>query len=189
MIGHLQNGDTIALAKLNAAFPTDTDTEIGIEVSQFERIDAAIHAPSVLALNGRSLDSHNPWHLDHAYGGVSSSEACPDIPELYTPPVTSAEKVPAHASAVPREVDQSHIKRTEWITFDPDAYHTAASSDYAEAPPFKHQTPSLYEMLNMPPGKCDLQDKEEIGCAPTAYIGSEGRNPNSMRRQFDLLTA
>lgn len=80
IIAHLHSGDTIALAKLNAAFPTDD--EHVIEVPQLVRKDAAIHPLSIYNFNGRSLDSHNPWHLEMSFEDYLALEEQRIIPEL-----------------------------------------------------------------------------------------------------------
>ena len=72
IIGHLANGDAVALAKLDAAFPTSDDSTI--EVPALERVDAAVYPDTILACNGRSLDSHNPWHLELSFEDYLAAE-------------------------------------------------------------------------------------------------------------------
>ena len=72
IIGHLSNGDALALAKLDAAYPTSDDSII--EVPAPERVDAAVYPDSILACNGRSLDSHNPWHLELSFEDYLAAE-------------------------------------------------------------------------------------------------------------------
>lgn len=45
-------------------------------IPQFERkaYDSALHSPSILAFNGRSLDSHNPWHLERSFESYLDAE-------------------------------------------------------------------------------------------------------------------
>lgn len=78
VIGYLSNGDAVGLAKLNAALPEDN--AYVIEVPHMERTDAAIYADSILAYNGRSLDSHNPWHLTQSFEDYLAAETDPSDP-------------------------------------------------------------------------------------------------------------
>ena len=91
IIAHLHSGDTIALAKLNAAFPTDD--EHVIEVPQLVRKDAAIHPLSIYNFNGRSLDSHNPWHMERSFESYLEGEIEAEA-DLSNPRIPSVSKNP-----------------------------------------------------------------------------------------------
>lgn len=94
LLSFLDHGDTEGLSKFTAAFPADDDHVI--EVPAFERADAAVYADSIHAFNGRSLDSHNPWHLDTSFEAFV--ESCSD--ESAYPPRKKAAKKAANAEVM-----------------------------------------------------------------------------------------
>lgn len=91
IIQHLHAAEIQKLIVTCETFYADTDEMI----PQFERKhhDSAVHAPSLHAFNGRSLDSHNPWHLhcsfeDHLAAEFEDPEAMPRTP----PPAPGVDK-------------------------------------------------------------------------------------------------
>lgn len=99
---HLQEAEVEKALVVCETFHDEKDDFI----PQFERkaYDSAFHAPSILAFNGRSLDSHNPWHLRCSYR---------EFLEKHFPEPKKAGKAAKSGST---KVSSS------WTAFDPDSF-------------------------------------------------------------------
>lgn len=72
IIQHLQAAEIEEVIITCETFHEESDELI----PQFERkvYDSARPAPSIFAFNGRSLDSHNPWHLERSFESYLDAE-------------------------------------------------------------------------------------------------------------------
>lgn len=72
IIQHLQAAEIEEVIITCETFHEESDELI----PQFERkvYDSARHAPSIYNFNGRSLDSHNPWHLERSFESYLEDE-------------------------------------------------------------------------------------------------------------------
>lgn len=103
-------------------------------IPQFERkvYDSARHAPSIYNFNGRSLDSHNPWHLERSFESYLDDEIEAEA-DLNNPRTPSVSKNPTNDNI--GSIDSKfEVTKANSAFFEPSSRNKVADSIASNSP-------------------------------------------------------
>lgn len=130
IIQHLQAAEIEEVIITCETFHEESDELI----PQFERkvYDSARHAPSIYNYNGRSLDSHNPWHLERSFESYLDAEIEAEV-DLNNPRLPSVSKNPIH-DYIGSIDSKFEVTKANSAFFEPSSRNKVAESIASNSP-------------------------------------------------------